>query len=314
MRHFNGALVHLILLSGFTLGSPLYAQHLYHAAYGEPTDPAVIFLHGGPGYNSASFELGAAPALAEQGYYVITYDRRGCARTTGFYAAYTFDEAIADLADVMDTYDVDRATLMGHSFGGAVATRFAQVHPRRVERIILVGAPLNYPTTFETIRRACREYYASKQDTTNLQYMDLLDAMDPATLNYAIYCFAHAMSCGLYQPAVADSLAKVIYLGLQADPQSKYLAISTQGPVQGFYKAHQYTTMDITSDVNALTASIPVYGIYGLEDGLFDHASRTAIAKTIGTDHMFVVKGASHSVFIDKQIEFFEAMNQIFTE
>ena len=310
MRHFNGALVHLVLLIGISLSSPLYAQHLYHAAYGDPSDPAIVFLHGGPGYNSASFELGAAPALSEHGYYVITYDRRGCARSRMPTAAYTFDEAVTDLAAIMDTYDVDRATLIGHSFGGAVATRFAQAHPDRVECIVLVGAPLNYPETFETIRRACREHYATLQDTTNLKYMDLLDAMDPTELNYAIYCFAHAMACGLYQPSEQDSLARMIYMGMRADPQSKNVAISTQEPVQGFYRSHQYTTMDFTSDVQALTATIPVYGIYGLEDGLFDDASRSSIATTIGTDHMVVVQGASHSVFIDKQATFFEAVDR----
>ncbi len=42
-----------------------------------------FFLHGDPGYNYASFEISTAPLLAEQGYYVIAYDRRGEGRSTG---------------------------------------------------------------------------------------------------------------------------------------------------------------------------------------------------------------------------------------
>jgi 2-hydroxymuconate-semialdehyde hydrolase len=44
------------------------------------------------------------------------------------------------LAGVLDALDFERASLAGHSMGGAVATVFAARHPERVERLVLAGA------------------------------------------------------------------------------------------------------------------------------------------------------------------------------
>lgn len=60
---------------------PATAAEIYSAAYGKASDPAVIFLHGGPGYNSLDFEVTTAQKLADQGFYVIVYDRRGEGRS-----------------------------------------------------------------------------------------------------------------------------------------------------------------------------------------------------------------------------------------
>ncbi len=59
-------------------------QRIYSKAYGDPSDPAIIFLHGGPGYNCAGFEFTTAQTLLESGFYVIVYDQRGCGRSQGF--------------------------------------------------------------------------------------------------------------------------------------------------------------------------------------------------------------------------------------
>ena len=297
-----------------TDGKPPTTTTLYQKTYGSPKDPAVVFLHGGPGYNSASFELGAAQALADRGYYVLVYDRRGCGRSQGMPAEYTYDEAEQDLADVLSAAGIGTVTVIGHSFGGAVGMGFGISNPRRVERLILVGAPLDYPATFRTIRRACRAVYQKKADTTNLKYIDMLDAMDTTDLNYAIYCFSHAMACGLYTPAIMDKEAKDIYRSMSKIPDAKYLAISTREPVKGFYDAHRYITTDLSEEMSALVDNVPVYGIYGLEDGLFDEASRTEIAGTVGEERFYVVKGASHSVFIDKREEFLDLVDRIMAE
>lgn len=57
------------------------AQQLYSKAYGDPKNPAIIYLHGGPRGNATLFEGTTANALAERGFYVIVYDRRGEGRS-----------------------------------------------------------------------------------------------------------------------------------------------------------------------------------------------------------------------------------------
>lgn len=47
---------------------------------------------------------------------------------------------VDDLKRFLDATGVQRATLVGHSFGGGVALRFALDHPERVHRLVLVDA------------------------------------------------------------------------------------------------------------------------------------------------------------------------------
>ena len=288
----------------------LSAQQLYQESYGNDNAPALIFLHGGPGYNSAGFEIGAAEALAAHGYRVVVYDRRGTARSKVKKAAYTFEEASKDLKKVMKQQGLQKATLLGHSFGGAVAIRFAREYPEMVENIVLIGAPLDYPATFVSIRNACREVYTAKGDTANLHYMDLIDEMDATSLEYSSYCFVHAMSCGLYSPETPTEQAQAIYQSMMQDERGAFLMASKRKPVQGFYDAHQYTSMDFSSELKAIVSRTRVFGIYGLEDGLFDAASRAAISGIVGSEHFHAVEGASHNVFLDQRERFFELLDR----
>lgn len=54
-----------------------YSQQLYIKTFGDPHHPAIVFIHGGPRGNSVLFEGTTAQKLADKGFYVIVYDRRG---------------------------------------------------------------------------------------------------------------------------------------------------------------------------------------------------------------------------------------------
>ncbi|HHG83492.1 MAG TPA: alpha/beta hydrolase, partial [Bacteroidetes bacterium] len=193
---------------------------LYQHAYGKKGDPGVVFLHGGPGYNAATFEIGAAEKIAEAGFQVVVYDRRGGGRSKKVKKTnYTFSEATKDLKKVLRKNKLKSATLIGHSFGGAVGTRFAQTYPEMVDQLVLVSAPLDFPGTFEAIRANCRKHYeaiGSKQ----LKYIDILDTMDNSRLDYATYCFSHAMACGLYSVAKPSEEAAQIYKLIGSDSRA----------------------------------------------------------------------------------------------
>ncbi len=52
-----------------------------------------------------------------------------------------FDDYVAQLSDVMDGAGVRQAALVGISFGGTVAVRFAAQHPERVTRLVIASSP-----------------------------------------------------------------------------------------------------------------------------------------------------------------------------
>ncbi|QHE51079.1 alpha/beta fold hydrolase [Pontibacillus sp. HMF3514] len=96
-----------------------------------------LYLHGGPGYWSYSFEHYAGPHLEGQ-LEMIYLDQRGCGRSD--YAPcqdYSLDRLILDLEDVRRRLEIDEWLVMGHSFGGTLAVHYAYRFPERVKGLLL---------------------------------------------------------------------------------------------------------------------------------------------------------------------------------
>ncbi|WP_328993342.1 alpha/beta fold hydrolase [Kribbella sp. NBC_01245] len=71
---------------------------------------------------------------------LIRYDERGCGLSDWDVTEFGLDAWVEDLELVVDSAGVDRFPLLGVSQGGAVAIKYAELHPERVSRLILVGA------------------------------------------------------------------------------------------------------------------------------------------------------------------------------
>jgi long-chain acyl-CoA synthetase len=97
----------------------------------------VVMLHGFGGY--AMQWKNQLRALSDTNR-CIAIDLRGHGRSDKPPTDYTVDEMIADIEHVLAALDVnDPFVLMGHSFGGALATTFAHRYPERVDRLILTA-------------------------------------------------------------------------------------------------------------------------------------------------------------------------------
>lgn len=107
---------------------------------------AIVFLHGFPESHRTWRDV--APALAGQ-YFVVVPDQRGFGasdRPEGV-EAYRADRIVEDLIALADALDLDRFTLVGHDWGGAVAWLAALRHPARIGRLVIVNAP--HPLVFQ---------------------------------------------------------------------------------------------------------------------------------------------------------------------
>lgn len=281
------------------------AQELYSKAFGNPKDNPILFLHGGPGYNCAGFEVAAAQALADNGFYVMVYDRRGEGRSTNTSAQFNFKETFADINLILNQYNVKKATLIGHSFGGIVGTLFMKQYPEKVNALFLVGAPVSLQETFKTILKSSRKIYETNNDKTNLNYIDMIEKMDPTSAEYYAYSFGHAMQNGFYSPKKMSDEAKAIYGNAAKDPAFTYASKMTYEAPQGFLKNENYTSIDLTNDLKSLVASkFKIYGLYGKDDGLYSPEQVKQLQELLGNDKVDYIDDCSHSVFIDQQKRF----------
>lgn len=303
-------LKNILLVTFISLTSFINASGLYSKAFGNQKDPALFFLHGGPGYNSFSFEESIASLLADMGFYVIVYDQRGCGRSKDIPdTEYTFEEAFEDLNKIYKEYKVKRATLIGHSWGGTLGTKFALSYPEKVRNLILTGSPLAYQRTFNHIIEECKELY-QEQNSPQLQYIQILEKMDTTSLDYSGYCFAHAMSNGFYTAENPSDQSTELYRNLAQDSLAYLLTDMTKDPVTGFHSNEMYTLIDISEDLKKLRKKIGIYGIYGAEDGLFSGEILEDLELLLGSENMVIVDNASHNVFLDQQEIFVEKVKK----
>lgn len=284
-------------------------QSLYIKTFGSPDSHPIIFLHGGPGYNCANFESTTAKRLSENGFYVIVYDRRGEGRSPDANASFTFKETNSDLESIYKQFNLKKASLIGHSFGGVVAVNFADTHIGLVKNIYLVGAPVSLQETFKTIINSSKKIYSEKKDSLNLKYIGILENMDKTTMEYASYCFGHAMANGFYTPKVQTPEAKQIYTNLKADTLFKYATKMTYPAPKGFWKNENYTSIDLTPQIKSLLSKDKhIYGLYGKEDGLYSSDQVTDLSKILGKTNVIYYENCSHNVFIDQQTSFIEKL------
>ena len=123
-----------------------------------PSAPPFLFIHGMLG--DASFWEPTVDALGEQRPRAIAIELRGHgASETPANDDYTPAACAGDVRAVLDSYALDRAIVVGHSYGALVALAFAAAHPERVARLILVDPPGDFTHLPEAERRGQLEAF-----------------------------------------------------------------------------------------------------------------------------------------------------------
>lgn len=96
----------------------------------------VLLLHG-KNFNGAYWRQ-TAQALADKGFRVIMPDQVGFGKSSKPTAIqYTFQLLARNTKALLDSLQINKVAVLGHSMGGMVATRFTLMYPEIVEKLIL---------------------------------------------------------------------------------------------------------------------------------------------------------------------------------
>ena len=118
----------------------------FHAlAWGDPSLPPVLLLHGFPEFSGAWAEIG--PRLAGR-FRCVAPDQRGYGRSwrPEGVGRYAMGGLVSDMAGVIDAMG-GRAAVVGHDWGAAVAYGLAILSPGRVSRLVVVNGV--HPLAFQ---------------------------------------------------------------------------------------------------------------------------------------------------------------------
>jgi pimeloyl-ACP methyl ester carboxylesterase len=116
----------------------LHGQRFTYLECGAGDRPLVVLLHGLAG--SSATWLPVLPLLAEH-VHVVAPDLLGHGRSAKPRSGdYSIGAYASSLRDLLLALGHDRATIVGHSFGGGVAMQFAYQFPEFTERLVLVAS------------------------------------------------------------------------------------------------------------------------------------------------------------------------------
>ena len=98
--------------------------------------PDVVLIHGVTGDLSIWF-LCEAMGVLGRSFRVTAYDLRGHGYSEVPPSGYTSADQADDVVAIMDALEIERAMLVGHSFGGVIAAHAAVLYPDRTDALVL---------------------------------------------------------------------------------------------------------------------------------------------------------------------------------
>jgi pimeloyl-ACP methyl ester carboxylesterase/uncharacterized RmlC-like cupin family protein len=101
--------------------------------------PAVVLLHG---YGDTGDMWAPLAAELMRDHTVIAPDLRGMGLSAVATEGFTKKNEAEDVALVLDALDVRQAEVVGHDIGNMVAFAFAEAHPDRTTRLVMMDAPV----------------------------------------------------------------------------------------------------------------------------------------------------------------------------
>lgn len=165
------------------------AAKLFCRVYGE-NHPPVIVLHGGPGLGQGYL----LPQMAELGKFssAIFYDQRGTGQSisNNDWLTHPFEAYVSDVDQVRQAFGLEKVTLLGHSWGAILATKYALAYPHHVDKMIYVNAvPLASADYLAFVAHRRQLVNANGDKLTAIRASLAFKQGDPATVEkyYRIY-------------------------------------------------------------------------------------------------------------------------------
>jgi len=258
--------------------------------------PAVLMLHGGgPGASGLSNFSRNIDALSQR-FRVIVPDMPGYGRSSKEVdQADPFGDLAFAMRGLLDELEVDKAHLVGNSYGGACALRMAIDRPDKVDRLVLMG-----PGGIGTTRglptaglKSLLNYYGGEGPT--------IGKLEDFIRNYLVHDGA-----AVPQQVIVERFNASIDPDVIANPPLR----RPSGPSA----LRTLLRMDFTRDPRLKLVTAPTLVIWGAEDKVNRPEGGTTLARTMPNCDLYVVANAGHWVQWERAELFNDVTTAFLTE
>lgn len=257
----------------------------------------LVWLHGGPG---SCASLLHRRFFDPERYLIIQYDQRGCgkSRATQSLVRNETDDLVSDLERLREFLGLKAWSVVGGSWGGALALAYAQQHSGRIEHLLLrspflcspaeIDAFMNHPpTACLTYRRDLYDYVPDTRAETLLDF------------GYRVFCLEQDIAL---QSSLALSWARYeAAMNAYPDPAPELTLESGESlipryQVQCHYLFNKcFTTRDALLQPDAL-GKIDLILIHGEQDALCPVSNSEAIHAIVPDSKLIKLPGCGHDL------------------
>lgn len=117
----------------------LNGMKLYFELRGNPeAKETILFLNGVMASTNSWYVL--SKPFEELGYRVLLHDFKGQLKSDKPAGPYTFKEHADETAQLMDHLGIEKAHIVGTSYGGEVAMKLSMIHPEKVQSMVIIDS------------------------------------------------------------------------------------------------------------------------------------------------------------------------------
>ncbi|MEH7542555.1 alpha/beta hydrolase [Bacillus thuringiensis] len=239
-----------------------------------PGSKTVFFVHGWPlNHQMYQYQLNVLP---EHGFRCIAMDIRGNGQSDKPWTGYTYDQLADDIAIVLEALQVENATLVGFSVGGALSIRYmSRYNGRHISKLALIDA-----VSPSFVKNQESPYGVPKEQADaliNQMYANLPKFLNDVSLSF----FNRNLG--------AATLEWFSYLGMQS---ASYALIKI---------LQAAANEDVTKDLNKI--NVPTKIFHGVHDQLIPYKSAELTQQRIKNSQLHALTNSGHGSPIDQADE-----------
>lgn len=268
---------------------------LYYERHGDPDDPTILSLHGGPGIGDHAKGKEAFEPLTDE-YELVVYDHRGCGQSE-LAQPFSNEQYAEDAETLRQELGLGEIVLIGGSYGGFITQEYVTTDSSNVRGIVLRDTAAS-STHDEQAREIARSRFpkmkAADVDVPDITWEEFERVMDGRVRSDKEFKRIFHGMLPLYGPSLDEFNAEAAREATEAR--------NFHHETHNTMFTESYPEMDYTNDLPRV--DIPALVTVGRHDWITPPDASKEIADLIPDSRLVIFESSGHSPNLDQQEQF----------